>query len=109
MDPIAFVVVTMAPGIVVVATAIVLVLRAKPGPPSVLAGRIWYLGWALIMLLPGFGIALSVARGVLMRPALIGAAVPLLIGGGILYGLRLNWDQPWRGNLAGDSRDIPRR
>ena len=109
MNPLPFIVATMAPSVVVFAVAIVLMVRGKPGSPSVWAGRTWYLGLALMMLLPGLGLAASVASGVLMWPALVGAAVPLLIGGGILYGLRLNWDDPWRGSLAADSRDIHQR
>jgi hypothetical protein len=102
MEYVPFVLATMAPGLVLIAAGIVLIVRGRPGRPSIEAGRLFYLGFALVMLVPGVGIAANVVTGALLAPALLGAVVPILFGGGVLYGLRLHWNDPWRGSATGD-------
>ncbi|HEX7472007.1 MAG TPA: hypothetical protein VF323_02915 [Candidatus Limnocylindrales bacterium] len=104
MDPWAFVLAVMAPGIVVSAAALVVLVRTsiRRRMPSVLGLRLFYLGLGLMNLVPGIAMIAAVLVGRLMWPAAIGGFVPILIGSGILYGLRLWWDDPAHGQ--GDSR-----
>jgi hypothetical protein len=96
-------------GVMVLALAVGVAIRSKPGGPSVWAGRMFYLGFGLMMLGPGLGVVGAVALGKMMWPALLGAVVLMLFGGGVLYGLRLNWNDPWRGTPGVEPRDIERR
>jgi hypothetical protein len=100
VDPVAFVVATLPPGVLVLATGVALEVRSVRRPAgrrSVWGGRLFYFGFALMALVPGLGMAVGVVAGWLQVLALFGSAFAVLYGGGVLYGLRLNWDNPWRG------------
>ncbi len=107
MDPMTFAVSVSVPGIVIVAAGTVLLARASMRrlAPSVRGLRLFYLGLALLLLVPGIAIIAAVLVGRLMWPAALGALVPILMGSGLLYGLRLWWDDPAHG-ILGESRRL---
>ena len=59
-----------------------------------LAGRLFYGGFALLFLVPGFTFLIGVVLGYVMWPALLFGSLALVFGFGALYGLRLHWDDP---------------
>jgi hypothetical protein len=105
VDPLAFTLAVTTPGIAVTAAAMVLLVRTsiRSRMPSVWGLRLLYLGLGLMNLVPGVAIIAAVLVGRLMWPAALGGLVGALLGSGILYGLRLWWDDPAHGRL-GDSR-----
>ena len=52
----------------------------------------------MLNLVPGVAIVVAVLFGWLDWPAALGALVPILIGLGTFYGLRLNWSDLARGS-----------
>jgi hypothetical protein len=105
VDPLAFALAVTAPGIAVTAWALVLLVRTsiRSRMPSVWGLRLFTLGLGLMNLVPGVAIIAAVLVGQLMWPAALGGLMAILLGSGILYGLRLRWDDPAHGRL-GDSR-----
>jgi len=65
--------------------------------PSVWGLRLFYLGLGVLLLVPGLALIVGVLVGRLMLAAAFGALVFLLLGSGILYGLRSSWHDPARG------------
>ena len=90
------------PGIVLVVAGAALLIGAQGRPElRIPAGRLFYAGLGLLILLPGVAILVGVMVGLLRWPALIAAIAALPMGAGILYGLRIHWDNPW--SRAADS------
>lgn len=103
VDPLAFTAAVMAPGVVIVVVGVVLVVgRSVRGrAPSLWGLRLFYLGLGLLNLIPGLAIIGATLVGRLMWPAAFGGLVPICIGSGVLYGLRLWWADPAHGSLGG--------
>jgi hypothetical protein len=99
VDPLLITVAVMAPGIAVMAPGVVLLSRTglRRQASSVWGLRLFYLGLSLMFLVPGAAAILAVMVGRLMSPSAVAAVVLILLGSGILYGLRMWWNDPARG------------
>jgi hypothetical protein len=99
VDPLPFTLAVTAPRIAVMALGVVLLARASiPRHTSSVWGlRLFYLGLGLLNLVPGVAVIAAVLVGRLMWPAAFAALVLILLGSGVLYGLRVWWNDPARG------------
>jgi hypothetical protein len=93
VDGTLFVVAVIAPGATLMVTAMVLmagaaICRDVPSGPAL---RLFILGLGLLCLIPGVGILAATLLGRLMWPAALAGLVSILLGIGVLYGLRLRW------------------
>jgi hypothetical protein len=86
------------PGVAILGLGVALLIRSRK-TVSLWGGRLFYLGFALMFLLPGLGIAALTLLGQLLLPALLGGLFAILIGSGVLYGLRIHWANPMRSSL----------
>jgi hypothetical protein len=83
------------PGVATLTFGVALLIRSRKSV-SIWGARLFYLGFALMFLLPGLGIAALTLLGQLLLPALFGAAFAIMTGFGVLYGLRIHWANPMR-------------
>jgi hypothetical protein len=92
VDSLVFALAVIAPGAVLMGGATVSMARSsiRHEVPSERAGRIFKLGLALLYLVPGVSMVAATLLGRLMWPAAFGGLFTILLGIGVLYGLRLN-------------------
>jgi hypothetical protein len=96
MDTLPFAVAVMAPGLIVATAGVILLIWSRGGTRTspVVGQRLFYFGLGLLYLVPGFAITAATIAGQLLWPAALGGLFSIMLGVGVLYGLRRTWAAP---------------